>query len=59
MTDNIAQMQLKILKIKEEIRVKKEFATYTQFLINNDLTKDNKKHIEKMIKKIEENEFEN
>ena len=59
MTDNIAQMQLKILKIKEEIRVKKEFAKYTQFLINNDLTKDSKKHIEKMIKKIEENEYEN
>jgi len=59
MTENIAQMQLKILKIKEEIRVKKEFELYTRSLINNDLTKDNKKHIEKMIKKIEENEYEN
>lgn len=55
MTDNIAQMQLKILKIKEEIRVKKEFELYTRSLLDKHI----KKHILKMIDKIEENEYEN
>ncbi len=59
MTDSIEQIQFNIRKLKEEIRVKKEFELYTRSLTHNDLDKHIKKHIQKMIGKIEENEYEN